>query len=438
MRRSAHDRADCAGRSTAEGFADFAAFAEHLDGLGMFHMRLGMNRMRTATRRLGLITPRPALVQVVGTNGKGSTALFLSRIAEMHGLRTGLFTSPHFLSFLERIRINGRQAEPDEVLDWANAVQAHVRDLDPTYFELLALIAMHGFQDRGLDLAVLEAGLGGKNDATSAWTPNVVLVTPIGLDHAHVIGPDLEHIARDKAGAIKPGGLVITGAQEPLVVEVLRQEADRKKARLADVDAVLAEFPGQCLATGPAGAHQIDNARLALAGWLELCRVLSHPWNEDTCRAALASAFWPGRLQRVAGPPEIILDGAHNPPALASLARSLDGLGIRPATLVFACMQDKDLRNMIPVLRRLTSGPIFVPELPRYERARPAAEIAAILGKTARPVEQVAEALDMAGRIAGPVLVCGSLYLLAEVYKIHPQWLTPEPAGLTEYRQCAW
>ncbi len=430
-----HGRADLASRMTAQGFADFASFAAHLDGLGMFHMRLGMDRMRTATRRLGLITPRPALVQVVGTNGKGSTAVFLSRIAELHGLRTGLFTSPHFLSFRERIRISGRQAAPDEVLDWANAVQSHVRDLDVTYFELLALIAMHGFQRLDLNLAVLEAGLGGKNDATSAWGSNVMLITPIGLDHAHVIGPDLEHIARDKAGAIKPGGLVITGAQEPLVTEVLRQEADRKKARLATVDAVLAPFFGQRLATGLAGAHQVDNARLALAGWIELCRILSLPWSENTCRAALASVFWPGRLQRIAGPPDIILDGAHNAPALSSLARSLAGLGIRPAALVFACMRDKDLHGMTPALRQLTSGPIFVPELPRYERARPAAEIAAILGMNARPVEHVAEALDLASRIEKPVLVCGSLYLLAEVYKIHPQWLAPGPTGSAECRQ---
>lgn len=413
---------------TTKGFPDFSSFAEHLDGLGMFHMRLGMERMRTAVRRLGLIAPRPATVQVVGTNGKGSTALFLSRIAEKHGVQTGLFTSPHFLSFLERIRINDRRAGPDEVLAWANAVQAHVRDLGVTYFELLALISMHGFQRLGLGLVVLEAGLGGLNDATSAWTPEVLLITPIGLDHAHIIGPDLERIARDKAGAIKPGGLVVTGAQEPLVLDVLKQEAHRKNARLVTAEAVLADFSERRFATGLAGAHQEGNARLAAAGWLALRRLRSLPWDEEACRSALATAFWPGRLQSVAGSPEIILDAAHNAPAVFALARSLAESGIRPHALVFACMRDKDLPRMAPLVRELTSGPIFVPELAGYERARPAGETAAVLGATARPVQCTAEALAQARRAGDLVLVCGSLFLLAEVYKLHPHWLEPQAA----------
>lgn len=403
-------------------FPDFSSFEEHLASLGMFHMRLGMGRMQQARKRLKLA--EPPLAQVVGTNGKGSTAFFLSQLAQAHGLRTGLYTSPHFLSFRERIRINGRCASPTQILSWANHVQEHTWDLGLTYFELLTLIAMHGFYRDGVDLAVLEAGLGGLNDATTAWNPEVLLITPIGLDHEHIIGPGLEQIARDKAGAIKARSTTIAGPQGPLVMDVLRQEAHRQKARFLTVGDVLAEFPEMSdAAPGLTGKHQADNALLALAGWTELCA--KRPWRLDPaqCRTALSSSSWPGRLQRIAGPPEIILDGAHNAPALQTLAKALDALCIRPEALIFNCMRDKDLESMAGCVRRLTSALIFVPELPMYERARPARETATLLGENAQAVADVATALMRASQGGGPVLVCGSLYLLAEVYKENPKWL---------------
>lgn len=405
-------------------FADFPSFERYLSGLGMFHMRLGMGRMQVARRRLGISSPRPALAQVVGTNGKGSTAFFLSRIAQAHGLRTGLFTSPHFLSFRERIRLNGRPASPGQILAWANHVLEHAWDLELTYFELLTLVAVHGFHVQNLDLAVLEAGLGGANDATTAWTPDILLFTPVGLDHEQVIGPGLEQIAKDKAGAIKAKSTSVTGPQEPLVLEILRSQAGLRGARLLTAKDILDRSPAMNgLAPGLAGEHQMGNARLALAGWMELCAAKQWRTDPASCRTALSSGSWPGRLQRIAGSPEIILDGAHNAPALQTLARSLEGLGIHPGALVFNCMRDKDLKAMLPWVRRLTSGPIFVPELPTYERARPARETADALGSAARPAESVAAALSNASQAGNPVLACGSLYLLAEIYRHHPQWL---------------
>ena len=403
---------------------DPASLEAHLAGLGMFHMRLGSARMHEACKRLGLDRPGPALVQVVGTNGKGSTAHFLSRIALAHGLPTGLYTSPHFLNFHERIRINGLPATPGQALDWANHVLEHAGDLELTYFELMTLMAVYGFARLGMALAVLEAGLGGRNDATSAFTPEVVLFTPFGLDHEHIIGPDLKDIALDKAGAIKARGTAVTGPQDPPVMEILRREAESSSARLLTADAVLAGFfEPDPASPGLAGPHQKDNARLALAGWITLCNKTRWTPDRASCRAALASSSWPGRLQRIAGTPGVILDGAHNAPALLALEKALESLGLRPRALVFACMRDKNLEAMAKVVRRLTSGPIFVPELPMYERARPARETAEVLGRAARAVDGVAAAMELAGRAGDPVLVCGSLYLLAEVYRLHPQWL---------------
>ncbi len=414
-----------------------------MDALGLFHMRLGFERMREAARRLDIVRPPAPLAQVVGTNGKGSTAFFLSRLAMEHGLTAGLFTSPHFLTLRERVRLNGHPASEQQILDWANTVHPACDDLGLTYFETITLIAMVGFTAERVDLIVLEAGLGGRNDATSTWNPDLLLITPIGLDHDQIIGPGLENIARDKAGAIKPGVVVVSAPQAAVVRDVLEQEAAGQGVvvhTVNDIAGMSAEMH-TCSAIAPAllGHHQHDNARLALAGWTALA--LGHGWpvRPDACEHALTSQAWPGRLQRIPRAweqararevvPEIILDGAHNPPALEALNAALNKLAIRPNAVIFTCMRDKDLVGMVPLIRQLTSGPIFVPELPTQPRSRPAWEIVRELGAQAQTAPDPATALALASALpaqaVGPILVCGSLYLLAEIYALHPEWLDP-------------
>ena len=414
-----------------KSFSDFADFQRHMDALGMFHMRLGFDRMREAADRLDILRSPVPLAQVVGTNGKGSTAFFLAQLAKEHELAVGLFTSPHFLTLRERIRTNGRPVSEGHVLDWANTVHAACNDLGLTYFETVTLVAMVGFIAQRVDLIVLEAGLGGRNDATSLWTPDLLLITPIGLDHDHIIGPGLENITRDKAGAIKPGSVVVSALQPAVVRDILEQEAARHGVNLRDLDQIAGMPERTAIAPALPGDHQRDNARLALAGWTSLARRHGWPVRPDAVGNALASSFWPGRLQRVFGPPEIILDGAHNAPALETLNAALGKLGIRPAAVIFTCMRDKDLVGMAPLIRQLTTGPIFVPELPTYQRCRPSQEIVQELGPQARAEPDPALALAQARRLAAhsnvPILVCGSLYLLAEIYALHPEWLDECP-----------
>ncbi|SDB18667.1 dihydrofolate synthase / folylpolyglutamate synthase [Desulfonatronum thiosulfatophilum] len=397
----------------------------------MFHMRLGFDRMRQAVKRLDIARPPMTTVQVVGTNGKGSTSFFLARIAQEHGFATGLFTSPHFLTLRERIRINGRPASEEKVLEWANIVQEKCADLGLTYFETITLIAMVGFRREGVDLAVLEAGLGGLNDATTTWDPDLLLVTPIGLDHEQIIGPGLVNIALDKAGAVKTGSTVVSARQEPAVLVILGTAAalDRANLFLADEQWAVPgtsgshlQNPSEPLPALP-GAHQRTNAGLALAGWSRLCDHRGWTVRPEACRRALADAGWPGRLQRIPGTPEFILDGAHNPPAVKALAAALKELEIRPAAVVFTCLQDKDLAAMAPLVRAMTDGPILVPGLPTYQRTRQAAEVCQILGPRAKAVQDAAAALRETRQLSGPVLICGSLYLLAETYAQHPEWL---------------
>jgi dihydrofolate synthase / folylpolyglutamate synthase len=414
-----------------KSFSDFTEFHRHMDALGLFHMRLGFERMREAADRLGTVHPHAPLAQVVGTNGKGSTAFFLSRLAMEHGFSVGLFTSPHFLTLRERIRINSRLASEMQILAWANTVHPVCHDLGLTYFETITLMAMVGFNAERVDLIVLEAGLGGRNDATSTWDPNLLLITPIGLDHDQIIGPGLKNIARDKAGAIKPGTLVVSAPQAAVARDLLEQEAAAQGVVVHSVN----DIPGtpELASSTPAlhGLHQRDNARLALAGWTALAHGQGWPLRPDACEHALASKVWPGRLQRVSMSPgvplEIFLDGAHNPPALETLNTALNNLAILPGAVIFTCMRDKDLNAMAPLVRQLTSGPIFVPELPKQPRSRPAREVVHELGAQAQTAPDPATALDLATALPaqadGPILICGSFYLLAEIYALHPEWL---------------
>ncbi|EFL50767.1 FolC bifunctional protein [Solidesulfovibrio fructosivorans JJ]] len=418
-------------------FTDFAAFAAYLDSLGLFHMELGPHRMQAALAGMRLSTLPHLAVQVVGTNGKGSTGAFLAAMLAAHGLPTGLYLSPHFVDVRERILMNGRMLDQTDWVAAANAVMAATRGGGKkgklTYFELLTAMAVRLFTDQGAEAAVYEAGLGGAGDATTALGRDLVLFTPIGLDHAAVIGPTLADIARDKAGAMVPGGVAVTGPQPTEVMRILRQEADARGTRLhlaGELAAHDAKTRHAALFGNPrldipaarlrlAGPHQSDNAALALAGFSICARKLGIEPNPEALSRALTETFLPGRLHLLKLPdmtPGLLLDCAHNPPAMAALAEALGSLRIAPAALVFTCLGDKDLAAIAPLASKLTAGPIYVPELPGVSRARPAAEVAAALGERAVTVADPAAALDAVRRLDGTVVVCGSMYLLAALF----------------------
>lgn len=422
---------------SSSDFTDFAAFSAYLDSLGLFRMELTPNRMRAALTGLRLTSLPHLAVQVVGTNGKGSTAAFLAGLLGAHGLPTGLYLSPHFVSVRERILVGGRPCDEADWVAAANAVLAVTaaggEQGKLTYFELLTAMAARLFTDQGVEAAVYEAGLGGAGDATTVLGRDLVLFTPIGLDHAHVIGPGLVDIARDKAAALGPGTLAVTGPQAPEVLDILRREADRLGARLHQAEALAAYDPATKTArlagktplrTPPvklrlAGPHQARNASLALAGFSLCAGLLGITPDEAAMARALGETFLPGRLHLLKLPdmaPALLLDSAHNAPALATLADALRALGIAPAAMIFTCLRDKDLDAMAPLAARLTDGPVFVPELPGVSRGRPAAEVVAALGERAVAVADPAAALAAVRQLDGTVLACGSMYMLAALF----------------------
>lgn len=422
-------------------FTTFEDVQDFLDGLGLFHMDLSLNRMRGACKALGLdgTRPLPFTVQVLGTNGKGSTSTFLANLAHAHGLRAGLYTSPHFVTPRERIRLFdgkrcGELLSADRWPELANRVYAAAPEL--TYFEFLTVLGFLAFVEEGVEVVVLEAGLGGRHDATTAVPVNGVCFAPIDLDHTKVLGETIALIADDKAAAMRETGFAITGPQSNEAMTVLQRTAATRGIpllRAGDLTTLPPEIP-----LGLAGPHQRQNALLALAVWAHAASLLGHSVLPQAVAAGLHAAHLPGRFQQVParnGDPAFILDGGHNPHGLraceAALMAGGDSVGIRPAGVIFSCLGDKDVDALLPLVRRMAGDAlVLTPTIQDNERALVGEEIAARLramGANAQAMPRLGMALEEArqrwGNVSSPVLLCGSLYLLGEFYTLRPQWL---------------
>lgn len=411
-------------------FHTYDAFEAYLAKLGLFHMDLSLDRITAVLDELELRRPPYVVAQVLGTNGKGSTCAFLSSLGQSTGLNTGLYTSPHFFTIRERIRINGQMLDEDEWCDLANDVmEAGGKDL--TYFEFTTVLAVLAFYDYEVDLAVFEAGLGGMYDATTAVESDVTVYTPIAMDHQQVLGDRIEDIARDKSGAIRKGVPVVTNVQDEAALAVLRDVAAQRRTELfmASEITTMPESPR----FGLAGPHQYGNACLALGAFKIM--VEAHGWNpppimdwDDVKELAFADAWIPGRMQEVpaqADHPALILDGAHNAHAFAALKQALRERGNKPAAIIFGCMKDKILDDIIPQLLTLTDGPLFLPPISDNERAMEPEALADAIGDRAKICASIGEALRQAKKVAQDkeVLLCGSLYLLGEFFTLRPKCL---------------
>lgn len=424
-------------------FGSYADVLAHLDSVGLFHMDFGLHRMQAALQALDLTRPPFAVVQVLGTNGKGSTSTFLASIAQEHGFTTGLYTSPHFVSPAERIRINGVMLPEDNWAAWGNAIMA-VRP-DVTYFEFMTLLALLAFRERGVRVAVIEAGLGGAHDATTAFAADVLCYAPIGMDHMAILGNTLHAIASDKAGAIRSSAPVCSAAQEPAALAVLQAACAAHHAPFC-----LAPALPQGTVLGLAGEHQRDNAALAVAGWNALTAACALPNRAGARSEGLKKAFLAGRLQQTKARcslPALWLDGAHNEHGMRALTRAVQQASCPPSAVIFSCLNDKDWHAMSALLLNAVGKqcPIVVPVL-HNERAADADMVVYYLHSLG--AQQVCAVADISlafplleGKVpfgSCPVLVCGSLYLLSEFYRLFPQYLERSralcvvPAEVTE------
>jgi dihydrofolate synthase / folylpolyglutamate synthase len=396
----------------------YEAFTRHLGDREYFGQRLGLERIQGLLDRLGNPQEKFRSIHIAGTNGKGSTAAMLAAILKEAGHKTGLYTSPHLEDFCERVRVEQNQISPDEVLRHAR----HIREIedDPlSFFELATAIGFLHFAESGVDVAVVETGLGGRLDATNVLTPVLSVITSIGKDHTAQLGETVEEIAFEKAGIIKPGVPVVVGQVPPEALEVIREQASVKKARFIPI--VMDLIPPN-IRIGLEGAHQRRNANLAVASVDVLNALGELRLSRDAVWSGLEGVRWPGRLETLSDEPWILLDGAHNPDAMRSVREFLEeSLQGRRLHVLFGAMADKDVSGMLRELEPL--APQLVVTAPALKRAMASAEIletAARLGMEASSQPDTASALKAIGAAIDPddvLLVTGSFYLIGEAKK---------------------
>lgn len=374
----------------------------------MFGIKLGLEGPRRLLREY-LAHPAHGVkvIHVAGTNGKGSTCAMIDSVARACGRRSGLFTSPHLIDFRERIRVSGVEIPEEPCAAMLTELRAICERFDPhpTFFEITLALAMRWFRERECEIIVLETGMGGRLDATTAVPADVCVITPIGLDHMQWLGDTLAAIAAEKAGIFVEGKPAISAPQEPEAAAVLEMAANETRAPFEFVTEPLLGYP-----VALPGAHQRWNAALAVAA-LHRAGV---PLREDTVRYGLSRVSWPGRFERIL--PGVILDGAHNPHAAKVLAETWQGeYGETKPVLVFSAVAAKDvagiLEHLAPLASRILTCPVDTP------RALPPEEIAACLPDGSPPHEcfpSFSQAFAAAGEHGDPILVAGSLFLVGE------------------------
>jgi dihydrofolate synthase / folylpolyglutamate synthase len=411
------------------------AYEETLAWLSALEVSAGwdlkLERMRAAVARRGHPERRFPALHVAGTNGKGSTAAMLDAVLTAAGYRTGLYTSPHLVDFTERIRAGGRTIPRDAVV----GLVAELRhDLEAagirlTHFEFATLLAFEWFARVGIDVGVIEVGLGGRLDATNVVEPLATAITSIGRDHEEYLGREIASIAAEKAGILKPGVPLALGRLPPEADAVVAARAAELGVPLAraGVDGRLEPGAGGFAFHGPGvtweplglglrGAFQQGNAAVALTT-LALARQRL-PCGPGAVRAGLAGVRWPGRLAVLRERPLVVLDGAHNPDGAEALARELPAVvGARSVILVLAVMADKDWRGIVaPVLPRVAR--VVLTRVGR-RGADPALLAAELRDVAVEVVPEPRAAVARALAVAAPgdaVLVTGSLFLVGEAY----------------------
>lgn len=397
--------------------------------LELFGMRFGLDRMRRLLTALGSPQERFGAVHVVGTNGKSSTVRMTAAILRRHGLKVGAYLSPHLVTFAERVRVDDQDvsgAEFAAAVQRAAAAAAKVdRTAEPddhvTQFELLTAAAFDLFARAECDVVVVEAGLGGRFDATNVLRSDVAVLTNVGLEHTRWLGPTVKDIATEKLDVLEPGTTLVIGTDlHPDARALAEQTAQERHARLV----VAPADPGAGMEILARGAFQRRNFTLAIEAARAYLERRGVALDDIAVRAAAASTLVPGRFEVIAERPDTVIDGAHNPGGLQALAGALpefvDG---RRLVACLAVLDDKDASGMLSAILPLCDA--VVTTRAQSPRALPPATLASLCrqhGFTG-PVEIVGEAraaLEAARRLAGPdgvALATGSIYLIADLLR---------------------
>jgi len=418
---------------------DYDALLKELYGLERFGIKLGLDTITELLGHMGNPHRRFKTVHVTGTNGKGSVCAFIASVLRKAGYRVGLYTSPHLVRFNERIQVDGREISNEDVARIYGEMRSAIAKTSggskvkqPTFFEVTTGIAFHYFAEKGIDIGVIEVGMGGRMDATNVIHPLVAVLTRIGLEHTEHLGKTEGRIGREKAEIIKPGCRVVTVDQPTLPIitaqahglgcpitvvgrdvryDRLSFDRSGQRVRVSDGGQVTLQIP-------LLGSYQAENAAVAYAAIREVSRMgLDVP--DDAISRGFRETTWPGRLEIVRSKPTVIVDGTHNAPGVPTLAASLRELFPEERPIfVLGILDDKDLAAFADHIGPLASRLVIArPDTPR---AYAPEEIArAFAGHIKDPiiVPKVAEAVDRAVSLAGAsglVVVTGSIYTAGE------------------------
>ncbi len=423
----------------------YSSVIQRLEKLETIGIKLGLDQIRILLSALDNPQGSYPSILIAGTNGKGSVSAMLDIILRLHGYRTGHYTSPHLTNVRERIRMDGEMISEDEFAQMLSLVFSHIDQLlelsgleaIPTYFETMTATGFLAFQRKKADIAVVEVGLGGRFDATNVLQQSISVITSIDFDHEEFLGKSLLEIAFEKAGIYKPGAPVVAGPTSREALEVLRSAAQEKKCSFfstdpSNVDGLSLEngFPTFTYVPWNArvrvnlrGSHQAWNAVTALQTCDQL-RKLGFPLDNDMICKALDTVHWPGRLHVISQDPLTIVDCAHNPMGVRSLARFLEEMQWDKVVALFTAMRDK---KIVPMLNAISNKieTIYLTRVPPHTRcatrelladsARDAGVRFEFEEATGAALKQATDAARQAGL---PLVIFGSIYLAGEILGI--------------------
>lgn len=391
-------------------------YKEALDWLystQQFGIKLGLDQPRKLLRET-VSFPKPGVkvIHVAGTNGKGSTCAIIDALARACGTRSGLFTSPHLIQYGERIRANGEMIPEKTIASYLTDIRKHVADWEthPTFFELTLAVAMRWFREKNSELIILETGMGGRLDATTAVPADVAVITPVALDHSQWLGDTLDKIAAEKAGIIVPGKPVLSAGQEPVAHSVIEQTANEQASPLKFITLPLTGYH-----INLPGTHQRHNAALALAA----AHKIGLPLNSDIVRQALTKVTWPGRFEKLKtqnSKLNIVLDAAHNPHAAETLAATWhDEFPNQKATVIFGAVEGKNTDKVLAILSSIAEHLHLTPI--NSPRSLTASDYKSVIpDNTPHTIHNNLE--DALGRVVSmkrsPILICGSIFLIGQ------------------------
>ncbi len=417
---------------------------DYLYRLEKFGMIFGLTQVERILNAIGNPHKEIQVIHIGGTNGKGSTAAMMSSILQKEGYQVGLYTSPHLIRFTERIKVNGKEIEEEEVATLAGWMRKEIEAADIpspfTFFDFTTAMALHYFKQKLVDLAILEVGLGGRLDSTNVVDPLISIITNIAKDHEKYLGKSILKIAREKAGIIKKGKPLITAATQPQVLRLFSKVCQEKgspyfrvgkefryvRAEDGDFDYEGLNRKLWSIHLNLKGFHQVINATTAL-GAMEVLEDLGYRVSTDAMIDGLREVDWSGRLEMVSSSPRVILDGAHNPAGALVLKESLEKeFEYQHLILLIGIMKDKDIQSMLHLLAPLADHIILTQ--PHTDRATPPSLLKKALGQNgekAEIAEDLKEAIERGLSLTQEedlLCITGSLYTVGEARAyFHPK-----------------